>query len=367
MRIGTLELNSPLWLAPLAGYTSLAFRMTVRPLGGLGLATTDLINARSLLERKSKALSLIQTHPEDHPLAVQLFGSVAEEMRDAAQLVQALGADVIDINMGCPVRKVCKTGGGSAMMTDLSKTARLAAMMAGAVTVPVTAKMRLGWDDDNISAPDLARILEQAGLAAVTVHGRTREQGFGGRVHLEGIRAVVQAVQRLPVIGNGDVTSPEAARVMLAETGCAGVAIGRGAFYRPWIFRQTSHYLNTGQLLDEPGFEDRLNLVCHHLDHLIALCGEQHACRMFRKIAPMYARRLGPAREFIRRVVRLSSRSEFDEILAAYRKWREPFLDANGELKPAYRPAPLACSFLQTPMAEAEAPMPVPRGPVEYW
>src|SRR5437899_913337 len=216
MRLGSLLLQSNLCLSPLAGYTNLPFRLTVREVGGLGLATTDLVNARSLLERRDKALKLIESSPVDRPLAVQLFGSVPEEMRDAALVLESLGIAAVDINMGCPVRKVCRVGGGSAMMTELAKTAALVKTMVGAVKIPVTAKMRLGWDDENITAPDLARALEDAGVAGIFVHGRTREQGFGGRVNLAGIRAVVEAVRKIQVIGNGDVTTPDAARMMLS-------------------------------------------------------------------------------------------------------------------------------------------------------
>jgi nifR3 family TIM-barrel protein len=231
-----LALKSNLFLSPLAGYTNLPFRLVARELGGLDLATTDLVNARSLIERNRKALKLIETNDRDRPLAVQLFGSVPEEMRDAALYLESLGVSSIDINMGCPVRKVCRVGGGSAMMTEHERTAALVRTMVNALRIPVTAKMRLGWDDDNLTAPDLAKALEDAGIAAVFVHGRTREQGFSGTVNLAGIRAVVQAVKSIPVIGNGDVTTPEAARHMFNETGCAGVSIGRGAFYDPWIF-----------------------------------------------------------------------------------------------------------------------------------
>src|SRR5207247_6823619 len=235
MRIGSLELKSNLFLSPLAGYTNLPFRLTVRAVGGLDLATTDLVNARSLLEKNPKALKLIQTCPADRPLAVQLFGSVPEEMRDAALYLESLGIASVDINMGCPVRKVCRVGGGSAMMTELDKTAKLVKGMVDAVKIPVTAKMRLGWDDQNLTAPDLARALEDAGVAGIFVHGRTREQGFGGAVNLTGIRAVVEAVGAIPVIGNGDVTTPQAAQKMLDETGCAGVSIWRGAFSHLWL------------------------------------------------------------------------------------------------------------------------------------
>src|SRR5436190_9680863 len=261
MRIGSLELKSNLFLSPLAGYTNLPFRLTLREIGGLHLATTDLVNARSLLEKNPKALKLIETCPADRPLAVQLFGSVPEEMRDAAAYLESTGISSVDINMGCPVRKVCRVGGGSAMMSELGKTTKLVKGMVDAVKIPITAKMRLGWDDRNITAPDLARALEDVGVAAIFVDGRTREQGFGGTVNLAGIRSVVQAVKSIPVIGNGDVTTPQAARTMLEETGCAGVSIGRGAFYNPWIFQQTVHYLQTGELLPEASFEARVKVM----------------------------------------------------------------------------------------------------------
>src|SRR5436189_2680505 len=180
MRIGSLQLKSSLFLSPLAGYTNLPFRLTLREIGCLDLATTDLVNTRSLLEKNPKALKLIETCPSDRPLAVQLFGSVPEEMRDAALVLESQGLASVDINMGCPVKKVCRVGGGSAMMTELDKTAALVRGMVNALRIPVTAKMRLGWDDNNITAPDLARALEDAGVAAIFIHGRTREQGFGG-------------------------------------------------------------------------------------------------------------------------------------------------------------------------------------------
>src|ERR1039457_659886 len=316
MRIGALTLPSNLFLSPLAGYTNLPFRLVVREIGGVGLCTTDLVNARSLLEKNKDAVKLIETPPADAPLAVQLFGYVPEEMRDAAAKLQSLGISSVDINMGCPVRKVCRVGGGSAMMTELAKTAALVRGMVEAVKIPVTAKMRLGWDDENLTAPDLARVLEDAGIAAIFVHGRTREQGFGGSVNLAGIRAVVQAVRRIPVIGNGDVTTPPAARMMFEQTGCAGVSIGRGAFYDPWIFLHTRQFLATGELPPEPGFEERVKVMCRHLDLMVEVFGEIHGCRMFRKVGPWYARRFGPAREFNRRIVTLSNKSEFQEILA---------------------------------------------------
>ncbi|HUL52177.1 MAG TPA: tRNA dihydrouridine synthase DusB [Opitutaceae bacterium] len=368
MRLGPYELPSNLFLSPLAGYTNLPLRLTIRELGGLGWATTDLVNARSLLEGNRRALELIQTCPADAPLAVQLFGGVPAEMRDAARRVESLGFAAVDINMGCPVRKVTKIGGGAAMMTELAKTAALVRGMVDAVKIPVTAKMRLGWDDANLTAPDLARVLEDAGVAAIFVHGRTRAQGFGGIVNLAGIRAVVAAVRRTPVIGNGDVTTPEAAKTMLAATGCAGVSIGRGAFYNPWIFRQTQHYLLTGELLPEPSVDERTHVMSRHLDRMITTYGEELGCRLFRKAAAWYARRFGPVRELRRRLAGFRTRAEFDEALAAYRTWRRQFCDEHGELRPKYRPQNLVASFMHgTDLRDSADGIPVPRGPVDVW
>jgi tRNA-dihydrouridine synthase len=275
--------------------------------------------------------------------------------------------------------------------------------MVNAVKIPVTAKMRLGWDDENLTAPDLARVLEDAGVAAVFVHGRTREQGFGGTVNLAGIRAVVQAVKHIPVIGNGDVTTPEAAKKMFDETGCAGVSIGRGAFYNPWVFRHTLDYLKSsagvppaqqvrqheqenknfislarggrrdacatanGELLPEPAFADRVRVMCRHLDLMIEVFGEEQGCRMFRKIAPWHARRFGPCREFNKCVVQVSTRAGFHDVLEKYTRWRQQFLDENGELQPRFRPPPLVASFMQEPVPGRREQIPVPKGPVEVW
>jgi tRNA-dihydrouridine synthase B len=370
MRIGPHELSSPLFLSPLAGYTNLPMRLTVRELGGLGWATTDLVNARSLIERNHKALQLVQSAPADKPLAIQLFGSVPEEMRDAALICQEGGAASVDINMGCPVKKVVKIGGGSAMMTELDKTAKLVKGMVEALKIPVTAKMRLGWDDDNLTAPDLARVLEDVGVAAIFVHGRTRAQGFAGTVNLAGIRSVVAAVRAIPVIGNGDVTTPEAAKKMFDETGCAGVSIGRGAFYDPWIFKRTDHYLRTGVLSPETPFEERVRVLCRHLDLMVEFFGEEIGCRMFRKIAPWYARRFGPVSDFRKRMVTIATKADFYEALAAYRIWRVQFCDAQGELLPRFRMAPMVASFMRDPNDPAvlsRESIPVPKGPVEVW
>ncbi len=238
VRLGALSLRSRYTLAPLAGYTNLAFRLAVREVGPPGLATTDLVNARALLVRSKKTMDLIRTCAEDRPLSVQIYGANPAEMKEAAQWLESYGVSSIDINMGCPVHKVVRGGGGSAMMCDTVNTIALVRTVVEAVRIPVTVKMRLGWDDAQLTAPYFAREFEKAGVAGLTIHGRTREQGFGGHVKLDGIRAVVEAVERMPVFGNGDVRSLADAARMLADTGCAGLAIGRGALLNPWFFVQ---------------------------------------------------------------------------------------------------------------------------------
>jgi nifR3 family TIM-barrel protein len=242
--------------------------------------------------------------------------------------------------------------------------------MIEAVKIPVTAKMRLGWDDDNLTAPDLARVLEDVGVAAIFVHGRTRAQGFSGRVNLAGIRAVVAAVRHIPVIGNGDVTTPEAAKHMRDETGCTGVSIGRGAFYDPWVFRRTDHYLRTGKLLPEPDFAERVRVLRRHFERYCEFYGEAHGARLFRKVAPWYAKRFGPSKPFKQRIITITSRADFEAALAEYTGWRAQFCDERGELREKFAPAPMIASFMRDP-TEGEAlerdAIPVPKGPVEVW
>jgi tRNA-dihydrouridine synthase B len=371
---GPLALATPLLLSPLAGYTNLPFRRVIRELGSVGLCTTDLVNARSLIEKNRKALKLIESCAEDTPLAVQIFGAVPGEMVAAARMLESLGVASVDINMGCPVRKVCHIGGGSAMMTELDRTASLVRQMVEAVRIPVTCKMRLGWDEDNLTAPSLARALEDAGAAAIMVHGRTRQQGFEGSVNLAGIRRVVEAVRHVPVIGNGDITTPHAARVMLESTGCAGVSIGRGAFYNPWIFAHTAHYLQTGELLPEPDFDERVRVMNRHLDLMIEVFGESPGCTMFRKVGPWYARRFGPASRFNKGIVRIQTRADYDALLDDYIAWRKQFLDETGRLLPKYSPAPHALNFRDDEGEASDVPavtkreaIPVPAGPNELW
>jgi tRNA-dihydrouridine synthase B len=367
--LGKLCLVTPLLLSPLAGYTNLPFRRVIREIGGVGLCTTDLVNARSLLEKNRKALKLIESCAQDKPLAVQIFGSVPSEMRDAARMLEGLGVDSVDVNMGCPVKKVVGVGGGSAMMVELDRTAALVRGMIEAVGIPITCKMRLGWDEDNQTAPELAQALEQAGVAAIMVHGRTRRQGFEGTVNLGGIRRVVEAVRTIPVFGNGDITSPRAARVMLKTTGCAGVSIGRGAFYNPWIFRHAREFLETGIEPPEPSFAERMRVMNRHFDLMIETFGEEMGCVMFRKVGPWYAKRFGPASFFNKGIVRVASRRDYETLVAEYQEWRRQFLDANGELLPRYTPAEMPLNFVDEsePAAARRTAIPVPVGPNEMW
>ena len=373
LTLGSLRLATPFFLSPLAGYTNLPFRLVIRELGGVGLCTTDLVNARSLLEKNAKALKLIETCVADAPLAVQLFGSVPEEMAAAARVLEERGVASVDVNMGCPVRKVCQVGGGSAMMTELARTADLVRGMVEAVRIPVTCKMRLGWDDDNQTAPELARALEEVGVAAIMVHGRTRQQGFEGRVNLGGIRRVVEAVRHIPVVGNGDITTIEGALTMLDATGCAGVSIGRGAFYNPWIFAHLEHFLATGIKLPEPAFAERVRVLRRHLDLMVEVFGEQLGCTMFRKVGPWYAKRFGPASFFNKGIVRISTRAEFEELLHRYTAWRGQFLDEAGNLLPKFAPRGLELNFTDdeawsdAPESTRRTAIPVPAGPQELW
>ncbi len=347
LELGSLTLRSRYLLAPLAGYTNLAFRLALRALGGLGLATTDLVNARALLTASRRTMELIQTCPEDRPVAVQIYGSNAAEMRDAAQWLENYGVSAVDINMGCPVHKVVRGGGGSAMMCDAVNTVELVRTIVESVRIPVTVKMRLGWDDDHLSAPFFAREFERAGVAAVTIHGRTRAQGFGGRVNLNGIRAVVEAVQRIPILGNGDVRTLADARHMRQTTGCAGVAIGRGALLNPWFFAQLTRWEETGEPGPPATYRQRLDFMDRHFHLLVEHRGERFACLSFRKVANWYCRVLRPGRDIQQRLMMIESVDAFEQIVGEV---RDILTCRTGEDWP-----------------DADLAIRVPSGPVERW
>ncbi len=347
VKLGGLSLRSRYTLAPLAGYTNLAFRLAVRGVGPPGLATTDLVNARALLIRSRKTMELIKTCPEDRPLSVQIYGGNPAEMRDAAQWLESYGVQSIDINMGCPVHKVTRGGGGSAMMCDAVNTVALVRTVVEAVRLPVTVKMRLGWDDTQLTAPFFAREFEQAGVAGLTIHGRTREQGFAGEVKLGGIRAVVEAVERIPVFGNGDVRSLEGAARMLAETGCAGVAIGRGALLNPWFFRQLERWEATGDPGPAATYRERLELMDRHFRLLVEQQTERFACLTFRKVANWYCRVLKPGKAIQQQLVMIDSLAHFESLV--------------GQV------GAIIADRGADEMPEADVGVRVPSGPVERW
>src|SRR5262249_8096494 len=216
--------------------------------------------------------------PEDRPVAVQIYGANADDLTAAARWLEAYGASSVDVNMGCPVHKVTRGGGGSALLCDAVNTVELVRKVVESVRIPVTVKMRLGWDADDLSAPHFAREFEKVGVAAVTIHGRTRAQGFSGAVNLDGIRAVVEAVDRIPIIGNGDVRTLADADQMLKLTGCAGIAIGRGALLNPWFFAQLHRRDRTGDPGPSATYRQRLHFIDRHFHLLVAPKADRFAC-----------------------------------------------------------------------------------------
>lgn len=340
--IGNRVMPSRYFLAPLAGYTHLAFRRAIRELGGLGLATTDLVLATHLLSGHRHSTELIETHPADQPLTIQIFGGGVEPMVRAAQWLEAQGYAGIDLNMGCPMAKVNSQGGGARLMCDATSAAHLVGSVVSAVNVPVTVKMRLGWDRDSITAPQLARQFEDLGVAAITIHGRTRQQGFHGTVDLDGIAATVYAVRSIPIIGNGDVRTIAEARHMRAYTGCAAVAIGRGAMLDPWLFCKLAD-VDAGHPPREPTPAEQVAFLRRHFE----LMCEQHdarACILFRKFAAWYGARLGIPEDLEDRLRRCDSPAEFERLA-------DDIAQRHGERRTA-----LATALVK-----------VPNGPVERW
>ncbi len=347
VKYGRLELGTRYLLSPLARYTNLPFRRIVRELGGVGLATTDLVNARGLLAGNEKSLQLIETCPDDSPFAVQIFGSEPQMMRDAAQFLAERRVDSIDINMGCPVDRITKGGAGASLMCQVDSTISLVQAVVEAVSLPVSVKMRLGWDSAQITAPKFARLFEQIGVCAVAIHGRTRAQGFRGSVDLAGIRQVVESVEQIPVIGNGDIRTVADAARMFEETGCHGISVGRGALANPWIFRQLSQWETTGAYGPPGTFNERLELLRRHFRYLEELRGTQRAITMFRRTAHWYLKAMH---------IRASSRHRFQ--LA-----RTP-ADFESALQAVAVDGPMRG---ERSGVLPDMQIPVPSGPVERW
>jgi len=326
VQIGRVLVFPNLLAAPMAGYSDLAYRRIVRELGGAGLAYTELISCHALMHLRRKTELLIATTPDEHPLAMQIFGSDPEMMAASASALEEYGAEIIDINMGCPVSKVVKTGGGAVLMRAPDIAEAIVRACVRAVSIPVTVKIRAGWDEHSRNAVDFARRMADAGAAAITVHARTRAQGYSGRADWPLIGEVVAAVP-VPVIGNGDVVDGPSARALFEQTGCAAIMIGRAATGAPWIFRAVQHYLETGTALPDPAPRERGEIALRHFDYLLALYGEHTACLHIRRIASAYARGLNGAREFRSRVVHVASAGEARTVIADFfftSHWPEP-------------------------------------------
>jgi nifR3 family TIM-barrel protein len=323
LHIGNVQLATNLLLAPIAGYCDLAFRLVARSCGSLGLACTDLLCPDGVLRENRRSMELAQTCPEDSPLAMQLYGGDVEKLCEAARWAEDRGAHVIDINMGCPVDKITKRDGGSKLLCDPDKTLRMVDRVIGTLRhTPLTAKLRLGWDDTCIVAPMMARRLEEAGVKLVTIHGRTTEMRFSGQARLDGIAEVVAAVKQIPVIGNGDIRTPQDAARMLSYTKCAGVMIGRAALSQPWIFRDIWSYLTTGVIPETLTIEEKCQLMRDHFNNMVQYRSERAAICEFRKRVSWYAKQMHPCRMLKDDVRVINNTADFERAIVAFLEWR---------------------------------------------
>ena len=317
MQIGAVKLEHSVFLAPMAGITDLPFRLLCRELGGVGLACSELLNSHAIVRGVPAILEKATPPPEDSPICIQVYGNVEDPLPRAAAWAAEQGAAIVDINMGCPVDKVCKKNGGSLLLKTPGRTANLAKQIVHACgDTPVTAKVRLGWGKDELTAPDLAKRLEDSGIAAITVHGRTTHQMFKGRADLDGIATVAETVS-IPVIGNGDILNPEDAKMMMEYTGCVGVMIGRGAIRAPWIFDDVSKHL----LGEQPVFRgqtEKLQVILRHLELILKYKGERAALHCMTNRIALYGKTLGHVKPLKERV-RLAKSA--DEIREALEQW----------------------------------------------
>ena len=305
--------KNPVVAAPMAGISDRPSRLIAREYG-CGLVYTEMISAKALTYQNKKTYLLMNMEGEQQPVSMQIFGSDPAVMAEGARIMQEYGAQIIDINMGCPVPKVVNNGEGSSLMRNPELAAEIVSVMVKAVTVPVTVKIRKGWDDTSVNAVEYARAMEAAGASAIAVHGRTRMQYYSGKADWDIIRQVKAAVA-VPVIGNGDIFAPEDGKAMLEQTGCDGIMLGRGALGRPWLYRQTLDYLRTGQYTPEPDLARRKQVILHHAQLICAEKGEYVAMKELRKHIAWYYKGLPNAARMRDLINNVSTMEELEALL----------------------------------------------------
>jgi tRNA-dihydrouridine synthase B len=316
MQIQDILKINPLVLAPMAGISDFPFRRICKELGA-GLVFSEMVSVEALIREHKRTHGMLRTDPAERPVVFQIFGSKPASMAEAAHIVSQGDVDFIDINMGCPVPKILKSGAGAALLRDLGLAKEIMAAVVGASRVPVLVKMRLGWDAKSIVAVDVAQAAESAGIAAVTVHARTKAQGFSGHADWEMIKVVRKSVG-IPVIGNGDVRSGQDAKRMMDETGCNGVMVGRAIQGYPWIFREARQYLETGLAPAHPSSAERQAIMLRHLNDMVKLLGENVGVREMRKHLCWYTKGLPGAADFRTTINHLATAQEVRQEIEGY-------------------------------------------------